>query len=122
MLLTYSSTYSPPSIYLQKGTVLQETKKYDKKSKTRYIKTKVLKLAGQGSPVGGGIPRRDKRVSDTLLPLLEVPQKHQPNAHNTYTEYLVQIHVGFALASSVSVSPYESCIVNSVENLSSPIL
>lgn len=96
--------------------------KKKKQNKTRHIKSKVLKLAEQGNLIGGRVPRRDKRVRDTLFSLLEVPQIHQPKAHNTYTEYLVQIHVGFMLASSVFVSPYESCIVNSVENLSCPIL
>lgn len=84
--------------------------------------SKVLKLAGQGSPIGGRVLRKDKSVRDTLLPLLEVSDKQHPNVHNTYTEYLVQNHVGFELASSVSVSLYESCIVHLVENLSPPIL
>lgn len=48
------------------------------------------------------------------LPLLGVSQKHQANNYSTYTEDtedLEQTYVGPVLASSVSVSPYEPCLV-----------
>lgn len=47
-----------------------------------------------------------------MLQLLSVPQSHQANSRNLNTEGMVQAHAGPMLAGSVSVSPYESCLVD----------
>lgn len=48
------------------------------------------------------------------LPLLVVSQNHQANSHNIYAEDLSRTHAGPVLADSVSVSPYEPQLVDSV--------
>lgn len=42
-------------------------------------------------------------------------QKYQANSYNMYTEDLVQTHRGLMFAAQVSVSPYETCLVDSVD-------
>jgi len=49
-----------------------------------------------------------------MLPLLQVPQKHQANKHNIFAEDLVQIHIGSLIVTSVSASPCEPCLVDFV--------
>ena len=48
------------------------------------------------------------------FPLLAAPQKYQAKNSNICAEDLVQTYSGSLIASSVSVSPYESCLVDSV--------
>jgi hypothetical protein len=88
-----------------------------KQDKTRYNKTRQNPHieAGQGNPVGEKESQEHARESKThLLLLLGVPQSHQANSHNIYTEDLAQTPAGPVLAVSVSVSPCETYLVDSV--------
>lgn len=60
------------------------------------------------------------RKSEThQLPLLGVPQEHQANSHNTYTEDLVQPHAGSVLAASVSMG---TCVPHLVDSAGHALL
>lgn len=60
------------------------------------------------------VSRADKGVRNTPIPLLGVPQKHQPNKNNIFAEDLVQTQADSITATSVSVNPYETCLIDSV--------
>ena len=67
---------------------------------------------GPNNPVGGKeFQEQLKELVKLSLPLLSVLQEHQATNHNLYAENLGQTHM---LATSVSVSPCEPCLVHSV--------
>jgi hypothetical protein len=57
---------------------------------------------------------RAKGSETTPLPLLGASQKHKANNYTIHAEGLVQTHVGSVTATSVSLSPYEPCLVDPV--------
>jgi hypothetical protein len=61
-----------------------------------------------------GSKEQAKESEIVLLSLLGIPQSYQANCHNLFSEGLVQTHTGAVPATSVSVSPYEPCLVDSV--------
>ena len=70
--------------------------------------------AGHGTPVGGkGFPKQAKVSETTPVPLSGVHPKTRSQQHNIYAEDLEQSHAGSVTAASVSVSPYEPCLVDS---------
>jgi hypothetical protein len=60
---------------------------------------------------GKRVLRIGKGVRDTPAPTVKILQEHQATNHNLYAENLGQTHM---LATSVSVSPCEPCLVHSV--------
>ena len=58
-----------------------------------------------------------ERVRDTLTPTVRSPTKHQVNNHNIYAKDIAQTLVGSMIAASVSVSPYDACLVDSVSRV-----
>ena len=79
--------------------------------------------AGQGKPVGGkGFPKQAKVSETTPVPLSGVHPKTRSQQHNIYAEDL-ETHTGPMFSTSVSVSPCETCLLNSVGHvlLVSPI-
>ncbi|KAL6040966.1 hypothetical protein STEG23_035942, partial [Scotinomys teguina] len=94
----------------QKRTDLQETTvKHDKTgySKTRQ-KCSYLGFMSQANR-RERVPRSG-RVRDAPVPTVT---KYQANIHNTYRGY-VQTHAGYIFAASLSMSPYEPYLVDSV--------
>lgn len=61
-------------------------------------------------------PESHKSFRDIPLPLLGIWQKHQAN-NNIYVEDLIQIHAGVMIATLISVSLYESCLVDLVYHI-----
>lgn len=76
-----------------------------KQDKTGYSKPRQTphRVAAQGNPIGGNILKIRLESEIHSLPLLGIPQKHEANSRDTYTEYLVQTHVGFMITASGSV-------------------
>lgn len=69
--------------------------------------------ASQGNLVREKGFQEQTRVRNTPLPLLEV-QHLKLNNHSMYVvDLLSQMHTGSVIASSVSVSPYGPCVVDS---------
>ena len=62
------------------------------------------------------VPKTSKKKSQRqpLFPLLGVPQEDHVTHYNIYEEGLGQSHAGSLVVGSVSVSPYESWLVDSV--------
>lgn len=76
-----------------------------KQDKTGYSKPRQTphRVAAQGNPIGGNILKIRLESEIHSLPLLGIPQKHEANSRDTYTEYLVQTHVGFMITASGSL-------------------
>lgn len=52
--------------------------------------------------------------SQSQFPLLGVPQTNQVNNYRIYAENLLQTHAGSGIAASVSLKPYDLCLVDSM--------
>ena len=56
-----------------------------------------------------------KKSEILSIPIVRSPTKaHEVNNHKVHTKDLGQTHTGSVTVSSVSVSPYEPCLVDSV--------
>ena len=79
-----------------------------RQDKTRQDKTRQDKIGEEE------LQMQAKESEMYLFPLLGVPQNYQAKSHNIYREELVLYHAGPMLASSVSVSPSDGSLVDSI--------
>ena len=104
----------PSSYSLQKSIGLPET---STKLFARKLGTFLHIKAGWGIPVGGKWFQNQTKKSETpQLSLLGVQQNPKLNKHHIFAKDL-QICEGTMITTSVSVSPYEPCLVDSVDHV-----
>lgn len=73
---------------------------------------------GHGNPVEGKGSQKPMKESETPpLPQSGVPQKQKAKNHNTYTEDTAWTQGGSMIVASVSLSPRNPCLVDSVGSL-----
>lgn len=70
--------------------------------------------AGRSNPVEGKVSKSRQKSQKPPLPLSGASLKHQVNNHNIHTEVLAKTHASFMIASSVSTSPHDPCLVDSM--------
>lgn len=93
-------------------TIKRDTTRNNKKGNISHIN------AGQYNPIGEKESQEHTKESDIHpLPVLGVTQEHQATSRNICTEDLVQTPAGLVLDTSVSVSPCDPCLVDSVDHV-----
>lgn len=109
-----SPTFRLSTVSFQEKASLRETTAKQGKARGNNIGQSPPIESGQDNLIGKEVQRLGNESKTYPLPLLESHKKHQADGYSVSTKDLMQILAGHLLDTSVSVSPDESFLVDSL--------